>query len=732
MKKILLIAVLANTAWAGREADIVKKDVEFGGVKFKACEEVGMVSAGSYKKNKQFWDQAMSQCEGVRDMVQVLPDTGFFNTIIGKLGTDADEARSVEFLQIVGRQALANAEFNLKATQKLIECSKAPGAKDCAEMLGDLRKRIAKHRVDARKYLALSSYTHDFAPQMEREGNELNTRLLQVPGTVAPKQPTLTGAESAEAMKSFREDQALIDDEYVKSMQQRMKTRDELRARGIPESQISTMFRSLDGWNGTINPRNVEYQRHLVSRRQGKQNEYRLKYMETVAKVPLLAFLSVENPSDQELSKALEDFKKNGEAEVAFIKKTLAESGDRTVTNEFGMEEQYVPSKNSTMKDLIPFMKYGGVVNEIVVQNPSLCRAATGLANHIANTDVRNNVAFAVTMIGGAGTAMVKAPRLLAGTVFAGLSPGAVGVMVAAPMGAIYSGTEQLAASRAERRAYTAPEMERFGRPLGTIEEAQEARSAATISLALMPLDWTGGGAVLMKTGGAALVGGAAGKALQMGARQNLRKSLVRKGMTKAEIDEFFKRLDSRDAEVASRAASALMKEFDLGPDELNLMRTAAKRGFLGKGGDQLRYVDLLMKDLPADVAERKLISRRALEIVEQINPALLNEGNREGVARAVVAAASFGHRDPKHIARIVTEWDRGHEGLARTFQDAKKLLKSRNLASASASDMDDAFERSLRAQISESPAFKQMTKEEVEATVKQMKACALPGAKGA
>ncbi|NUM88822.1 MAG: hypothetical protein HUU37_06440, partial [Bdellovibrionales bacterium] len=714
MKNFLWIAVLAATsAQAGKEAEIVKRDLEFGGVKFKACEEVGMVSAGAYKKNKEFWDQAMSQCEGVRDMVQVLPDTGFFNTILGKLGEDADEARSVEFLQIVGRQALANAEFNLKTTEKLIACAKGDtSSATCGELLGDLRKRYAAHRQEARRSLALSAYNYNQVPGKEFEGNEINERLLQVPGVIAPKQPPLSASEKAAALKQFAADTEAFAAEYTKMMASAAKNRDEMRARGVPESEVRRTFRILEGWKGKVNELDPNYQDFVRRSRHGRHTEYRLKYMETLQKAPILAFLGSENPSDAEIAQALAEFRKNGEAELAFIKKTFAKTGERTVTNEFGREEALPQSHNATMKDLLPFMKYGGVVNEIVMQNPGLCRAATGLANHVSNTDTRDNVALALSMIGGAGTAMVKAPRLLAGTALAGLSPGAVGVMVAAPIGAYYPVSDSMAATRAERRAYTAPEMERFGKPLGTVEEAQEARSMAGLSVALMPLDWVGGGAVLAKVGGAAVVGGAAGKALQMSARQKLRQSLVKKGMTKAEIDGFFKRLDSRDPEVASRAASALMKEFELGPEELSLMRTAAQRGFLGKGGDQLRYVDLLMKDLPADVAERKLASRRALEIVKEINPSLLNEGNREGVARAVVAAASFGHKDPKHIARVVTEWDRGHEGLARTFQEAKKLLKGRNLASVSATEMDDAFEKALRAQISESPAFKQMSKE--------------------
>lgn len=694
MKKTIFAFLIAVPAFAAEQDPL--QGITFKDSPFETCQNITFVGKDDYSKNKEFWDKAINECGAD---VQVLPDTGFFNTIKFKLGEQDENRRSNLFLRRVGARAKAYVDLNNGLTERLVQCArknkkwfeeKAAAARSieeeesydfakCGSLLDSLKDVISEVRPQLRQAIALGRY-QDLMQAHELDANVnpekyINTRMQAAPGLVIPRgHEKLERDEIEAAVKRFNEDTKEIEASFDKRLAQMREREAELKKQGMSDWEVR---QRMPKWFYEYNPakkwNNVTFQDHVKRERQTKFAQHRDQYMQLLTKAPILAFIGKKNPSDEEIAVAAEQLLKNGKEEKEKIEKVLA-----SVDKPIEIRGTKTPKTDQNQaKEMFEFMKYGPIVREILAEDPSQCKTATGIANYISNSELRNNVALMAGMVGGIGYLAVRGTALAAGTALAGLSNTALSTLAALPVAGGFYYRDYKNFVDAERRFFNVPETERVGVAISDLKDYEEAKNALSMSLAIAGTGidfWgLGLGKGLAMVGGAALAGKLGTKAASSA---GLRNALKSKGLSNAEIAKVFADLNSGNEQVAGRAAAKLIKDLNLDDAEIRFMRMAAKKGVL-KEQNASALLDPIRKELhqlPSG-PERKRIWTKAMEILDGVNSAKLNEYNRRQVLESAIAGARFGIKDPKQLAAKINDWEEGLEGLTKTFQIAQKRL---------------------------------------------------------
>jgi hypothetical protein len=750
MKKlfILSISLLASAAYAD-SADPLK-GVNLKNSPFEVCQAITFVGKSDYEKNKEFWDKAINECNAD---VQILPDTGFFNTVRFKLGEADENRRSALFLKRVGERARGYVDLNNRLTEHLIRCAKADKAwfdtkaaaarskeeeefydfSKCNVVLDALKDTMNETRPKLRQAMALSRY-EDMIQSHELDSNTnparyLNTYMQAVPGLVIPRGvERLAKEETNDAVKQFRADTKEIEENFEKRLADLKKREAELKSQGMKDYEVRQRmpqwyyhYDAAKKWN------NPDFQDHLKRERQERFVKYRAQYNELLQKAPILAFLGKKDPSNAEIAEAAQKLLENGIAEKKLIEENLRKGEARYSAGRGGSRER---SDEDQAKNMFDFMKYGPVVREVISEDPSQCKTATGIANYVMNNDTLKTSALAVSMLGGVGYMAIRGTALVAGTALAGLSSTTLAVAAALPFSATFYYRDYKNFIDAERRTFNVPETERFGTQIADLKDYEEAKNALTLSLAIAGtgIDFWGLGLVKggMLMGSAALAGRLSSKAANSIA---LKQALRAKGLTAAEVDNVFRQLNSGDPELAGRAAAKLIKDLGLDDAEIRFMRQAAAKGVL-KEQNAEGLMDPIRKQLAAlDAKERKVVYSKAMEILQDVNSAKLNEYTRRQVLESAIAGARFGIKDPKVLAAKINDWEEGLEGLTKTFQIAKQRLDDPEIRQIANLDLrhDAAFGKALDDMRASNPELKAMPDSEWNSTVKpQLLSCGL------
>jgi len=748
MKKMIFAFLIALPALAAEQDPL--QGITFKDTPFETCQNITFVGKEDYAKNKEFWDKAINECGAD---VQVLPDTGFFSTIKFKLGEQDENRRSNLFLRRVGARAAGYVELNNRLTEHLIQCARknqkwfeerAATARSkeeeefydfakCENVLDALKETMAEVRPQLRQAVALSRYqdimqAHELGSNTQPE-KFLNSYMQAAPGLVIPRGlERMEKDEIAAAVKRFNEDTKEIEASFEKRLAELRNREAELKKQGMSDWEVR---QRLPKWFYEYNPKskwnNVTFQDHLKRERQVKFAKYRDEYMQLLTKAPILAFLGKKNPTNEEIAAAAEQLLKNGKEEQARIEKTLA-SVDKPVTT---AGKSLPKSDQAQAKEMFEFMKYGPIVRELLAEDPSQCKTATGIANYISNSELRNNVALMAGMVGGIGYLAVRGTALVAGTALAGLSNTAIATMAALPVAGGFYYRDYKNFIDAERRFFNVPETERFGTAVGDLKEYEEAKNALSMSLAIAGTGIDFWGLGLGK--GIAMVGGAA-FAGKLGTRAAssaaLKGTLKSKGLSEAEIAKVFADLNSGNKDTAARAAAKLIKDLNLDDAEIRFMRIAAQKGVLKEQNAQ-GLMDPIQRELgKLNAEERKRVYSKAMEILEGVNSAKLNEYNRRQVLESAIAGARFGIKDPKQLAAKINDWEEGLEGLTKTFRLAKRHLddaKIRNIANLEARQ-EAAFDKALDEMRALNPELKAMPESEWAKMKPGLRSCGLGG----
>lgn len=730
------------------------KNLKFQDSPFEACKDVTMISNSDFKNNESFWKEAIGEC-GIN--VQILPDTGFFQTVASSLREQDVGTSSLEFLKKVGERAGSYQKLNNDLADHLRHCAlkdkewfdtKRGNATSQAEKdfydFGSCEKVVAREKDRVKEMGRQARIKRAVLEATGSRWEGMKGFIKSVTGAKLPIETMpISADEMAEAKKIIAENDKAANDEFQNVIKENMAKLEEAKAKQKEANDklrsgkfqddggvamgvaMSDPFMSLPGWfkewhtetRGGTNP-NTNFAKPWVdTAKMPIQNkiwaQHKDEFLGILGQVPALAYIPSADPSDADIAQGSAEVLKNGEAELKDIRAKLAKANLNVWRNGRAIQ---TPTQEDKVKSLLEMMKYGPIVNELVKEDPFSCRTATGVANMILSSDHRKNAALIVGMVGTVAAAAVIGPVVLAGTALA--SPALLATGVGAAWGAkvVYGDHEDFV--RARQRAFSVVETQENGRAIADVKDFDASRDQFVMSVALSPLDLVGSG-----------LGVKGAKTLfpaffRSGGKASLTAALKKRGLRDVEITKLLSDLDSTDAAIAGPAARKIMAEVGIDQNHVNFVRLAASKGLFKPESPEAFAA--IMKE----VKDRKINLKVANEVLADVNAAKINSGNREQVIRAALAGAEFGHRDPKKLAAVINDWDQGLDGLARTYEVAKakmELPEIRGLATLEARQ-NASFSKALDEMMDANPEFKVLSAEERAAAKGQMMACGIKG----
>jgi hypothetical protein len=715
---------------------------------FEVCQDVPLITNKDYLKNKDFWDQARMECEALD--IQILPDTGFINTLIGKLGEQDDAVRSLEFLNRVGKRTAQYMQTNNEITEHLIHCAK----KDKAWFDTQLAKAKTAEEREFYDY----GTCDDVTAKAKKQINEAASKARVLVGFLAKQRDQLPGwRKIADGLRGVAGTKLAVETqeptpEEKKQIEQLADQHWQARDKFVKEYK--------EGFR--VDEKGQKYP-NVIGNTQFVEAEFKKKkYLETwdellgiVQQVPALAYLQPTDvykeesyinefgvPSnvnvrekgkfgpgganDAEIAAAAEKVLKNGIDTRNEVLKIMAEGAKTEMSAGRGGKVKL--TEQQRLGKMFELMKYGPVARELLKEDPSMCQTATGIANHISNTELRNNVALMVGMLGTAGAAAVLGPAALAGTaVAAAATPALIGTGVGIGFSAYLGSKDYQRYADSKRRTFSVVETEGVlskgsepQRAVADVKEFDQYRNNLALAIALSPLDLVGSG-IFMGAAGLTV-----GKFLEgPGAKLALSQALRAKGLTQVDVDRLLKNLASSDPAVAKAAARKVMTEVGLDENQVRFIRmAAAKRAFTEQNPEAMQAILKEVKD--------GRVYMGAMKVLEGVNSAKINPANRDQVLRAAIAGADFGVTDPKKLATVITDWDEGLDGLARTYEVAAQKMKN-DPAIAKIANLEEKQRASFRAALNdlraENPELRAMNDAEWKKMADEMEVCPLRAA---
>ncbi len=741
---------------------------------FEACKDVSLLSRKDYEKNREFWQQTLAECPDVARELQILPDAGFLSSFVGYMGEAEENLRSVDFLNRLGEEAKKSIIENNRLTKFLLACAKndnaaisavkgdAPAAtkdffdvKNCGELLSSVNKAAAAKGKDARIQYALVKHFGSNAAAAGRgirSGLSKITSLWGGEGFVLPlEKQSLSAEEKAQVDRTIQEQNARMDQEFQKKLQEinakveRLKKlnvnkgqyrldslMDEKDGRyvesGIPSWYIEYDRESSQGKNPNSPQAKLHKERVMMEMQNQILAEHSDAFHNAISAAPIVAYLEKGNPNAADIAKAADALLKNGEAELKKIEDTMKTSKVLMTHRKQGGGKALVtlaPDPDAAAKNMMEFMKYGPLVRKLLEEDKMNCRTATGLANYISGSEMRN----ATLIVGGmlAGGAVVGLAAGAAGLTAAGIT-GAVAGSALIPSGVLYYNDYDKYAKAQQRTfnvAHTIEDEVGAGTLLADTKEFEAARNNFTFAVATAG---TGIDVWGLGLGKGALMGAAlAGRrlVLQPASKLALAKQLRTKGLGEAEIKRLIDDIASADPNVSGQAVMKIMKETGIDSRDVRLARELTRTRLVNdQNVEAFDNIMARLKKLPE--SERQLVYARVEETLKDVNSAKINAGNRTQALEAIVAGAMFG-AEPKRIASVVGEWEDGLEGLAKAFDAAGKHLKASDVTGMPADlRLQTAFKRGLDDLRSANPELKAIPEDRWAAMKDEMSACPL------
>ncbi|RZA05183.1 MAG: hypothetical protein EOP11_13395 [Proteobacteria bacterium] len=374
----------------------------------------------------------------------------------------------------------------------------------------------------------------------------------------------------------------------------------------------------------------------------------------------------------------------------------------------------------------------------MLAQDPSLCGNATKLADALNNDKNKQMAVGMGAIVVGAVATGGLGSVLGAGALASSAASSAVALTLS--HGAIYApdyAKYQDAKQRGFSAAHTVDGKSTANKAIGDVKDFEEARDTLAMDFATLPLDFAGFGIYKgLATGGKSLALGA--KDLSALAKMKiwdkpLAKAAAKNALTKSGLSELqalkvLADLKSADGVAAGRALTQLAKVLDIDTGEVKIMQNLYRTGIVPEVDTRASSRALArLRSIPAE--QRAVTLNRVEDSLANLNTAKINAGNRDQVMETIIAGNQFG-ADPKRIASVVTDWDTGLDGLARTYDVARKkmdLPEVRGLASVEAKQ-EAAFGKALDELMEANPEFKALKSEDKLAAKNQMMGCGLKG----
>lgn len=362
---------------------------------FSGCSKVTFISRKDAKKGPA--------CDG---QCQVLADTGFLNTLFSPLGDKEDVAKAYVFLTDLRERIAANIKRNNQLTDIQLHClekdapwfaqkqkefehfpeeEKLYSYERCPVFLELVKKSIRDIRPALRQSLALARYRILLSlwenPDPEKN---INIEMDGLVGGISSKMEFLSETELQEAISTFQKDTNSLEADW------------KIKRPDYQPPTLSEISRDMRLGNYGRIP-DEEHQKFVKNGRHEKMMAYRKNYFELLARAPILAYLGDISLQDTSLIEATKKLLANGKAAEKKFKQVSARTDQIGTINyysekdmrlsRFGLRASESLSKEEIkelkVKEMLPLMKYGAVVNEILEENTRHCASAVGLVSSI-------------------------------------------------------------------------------------------------------------------------------------------------------------------------------------------------------------------------------------------------------------------------------------------------------------------------------------------------------------
>ena len=648
----------------------------------QACKGVVIASGKAYEQNKERWQQWEKDCNNGKS-IQV--------TNIDSL-TEApmymDFARSVTERTI---QVLDNNRKFLACNQdcfsgKAQSCDVEEAGKKVTYVCEDQKKAVARQlqglSLRARMELALSgghlgyadsgaTYIHNLA-----EDKRINSKLAST-SFLHPNPfegSALTERELTRIKRVLRQDKESVEAEWDS-------------VKGKTRNDIQGSF--------------------LGNKSRQKMEEHQVKYARLVyEEVPILAVIdkpkSYEddgrpNWNDDQLAAAFGKLVDNVDRAKARAQRAL-ERGKL----DFGFFERAGRGTAELVKamdeenDLVYYMNFRGVVEDLLKKDPSKCGVATAMLERIGEKNLHNTLGITAAV---AGTTMALGPLLGA----AGYS-GAAAFLSTAPgllsSGMVFGGGLALNELR-KSFSIEAESSTRSGLggqediPLRKVEDIEESQSAfltsAVFSIATPGAIGTAKGAIT------ALDKYLVGKAL--------RGDFAKVGVDKALSDRMVKLATSSDATTKTAAREEakkfieLAKSKGLASEDPRLVDVAARMEKEGVSDPQL--LDHLSRTASAlEGQERDRMYKRVLSLWEKSLPSRANREEKKAALEAITALGRLGYKSEDEMVKLLKDLNWGPDslkGVAAVVDQAADLFRQASKGVTDVAKLDALRSQAVR-----------------------------------
>ncbi len=475
----------AKGATAKSSSEMTAEETANGGVKspYPACSNMLMVENSDFQKKQEYWKKRTDACDpkvaNCSLKVQVVADSGVFATRSVKAGVNVSSAVPIGvFLESVRVRAGQDLSASIKAYEQIkSNCLGGKSGDGCDAKVSSIRTRVGAELPKFRNAVAMLDFPQDDAIRRVISSNDVSALINQdFDGTrIRMRAPKLAPLSSSEFDSAKTELARLLEE-----------ARKDAAAFAAPESlKQKGMEAELRKWNSEES-RVGRVTKRFRDALEKNRVEKLANYHAAVSRVPEVAYVGSSTAEEPVIAAGLTTMIADGNKALKAVNKAPVDKNDLSAAK--------------VDSSLLQYAAYSALINKMLVEEmekgngASSCAAATSAFNQLKTVQGENAGIAAAAIIGVSVGLAVAGPvgGLIGGAAVLSGATVTVATNTAIAVGLIggfaMTGYDISLANTAALGARTG---------LVTQQDADEARSSATLGIVASPLNFLGSGAML-------------------------------------------------------------------------------------------------------------------------------------------------------------------------------------------------------------------------------------------
>lgn len=579
------------------KADKSESKIELTESPYKACKGINLVSKEEFDKDQTKWNKEIGDCNGTLQVNPIL-DSFWQSSVENTI----EAGQIKDFLTKVVNRSMSTLVENRKKDEALRDCFRGPKAKEaaCAAEREKIHQALETGAFELRKELALSLYAKPAAKPTKdslmdpkfrvntqfRDFANMGANPVANHPLMADEIPAieatgrLEGGEALTKLGAAEKDPDAVKEQGYKLLEKHQKRYREIL---FEESPIFAVIKKPKWENGKPTWTDEQVADALDELIKHAENEHKAAY-------------KTGKEGKIEFARLWDSKKPMGDANMLVTQAKRWAKGDR---------------------QLLDYMHYTPIIEQLLEEDKSLCGLATGLAQRLNTRQTQNT----------AGTAAAAVPTFM-GLGFAGGAYAAAGTLLGAGMGfGMYRGAIRDAEQAKNAAASTSGLVDGQKAVMGQ-DRVVETEKQALTSAMLHPLDYLG----LGKAGGMLFKGAQnrfiTGKVAQAMSKVDMNdQATMRKLVNQGVKETFFKGRDPQETETALlKKLADEMYDKKLLVEDPNLPAQAHKENFQ-------KFVDLVHSIFSKPAATKAELegAEAAKDILLTMDPSIVKAWEKEG-----------------------------------------------------------------------------------------------------